>query len=879
MAAEFIVPGVRTNLGGGLFPAATYNARRAAFFAHLEAKQPRAATHRYNHPGLNGRYGIEIEFASSANRYVIGNRVNSCMWSKNNKWWRSNFNPLGGDVPAVLTTAAGNPIGTRPLRYDPGAADYNQWSSFFLEVSNNHGSVSHRGDELWSNRSNEGHINTDIRGAGDFFATFSGLRADNSTFVVDEPFTLHTLNFGGQWRNDPADPWRNLSFWNGNELVSNVLTNQYVTYPFVRMEGGVTAPGSVPVGSILLDNALNHMRGHGTVLCTQNMGFHVHISEWPRIPNNADGSISAARKRMIIGFVKLFYFFEPLLFSFHPPYRAESDYTQSLQSLLSLVEVRGFTVNNLWNALMDDAGLLAPRRLREGARYAALNITNCAPGGIGTIEIRLGHSTFDSDYIQAYVNLLQTLLELNIALMNYDAAVDNGLHATHNSLLNSTLVPYYCGSANYDVAPGFEYYQIHAGNNGRPIRGFFNACGFTATGRAYKSNIILALLQTFEAFTGSYDMLEYLVENGTRAYHTFASSWLRRNHINDIDFYPAMRGIHAYLGHMSAPGSVVGSQRFNEADGSTNAWEAIRTGNFVGGYWVSAAGPGILHACKTCSSDIYGNCGVNYGDGDYPVNVDGERPVAPGTPRLRALSNESRLYRKICDDGRRIRNKLQTELIDWKSSSESIGPIGHAMTQFGGSRTRKLRESSNNILRTRNTTMTPDELQAQYERTYKVNRESDPVILSKTGDMYTAGYTDWVGNFIKDDNLTQIINALLSRKIVNEELLGMLEDNKYLGLDIFLNSSELHKRKLVEALSKFKIKEDTINEIRKVYEEFRPTSTSSSWNNPATNMAGKAMRQTRAQCPPFPIEELYEQQYLRPVKCGETKQFVKRADS
>ena len=42
----------------------------------------------FSHPGLNCRYGIELEFISSANKYVIGSRINSCMYESQDKWWR-----------------------------------------------------------------------------------------------------------------------------------------------------------------------------------------------------------------------------------------------------------------------------------------------------------------------------------------------------------------------------------------------------------------------------------------------------------------------------------------------------------------------------------------------------------------------------------------------------------------------------------------------------------------------------------------------------------------------------------------------------------------------------------------------------------------------
>ena len=48
---------------------------------YLEEIGHRDAAIHYHHPGLNCRYGVELEFLSSSNRYALGNRVNSCMWN------------------------------------------------------------------------------------------------------------------------------------------------------------------------------------------------------------------------------------------------------------------------------------------------------------------------------------------------------------------------------------------------------------------------------------------------------------------------------------------------------------------------------------------------------------------------------------------------------------------------------------------------------------------------------------------------------------------------------------------------------------------------------------------------------------------------------
>ena len=79
---------------------------------------------------------------------------------------------------------------------------------------------------------------------------------------------------------------------------------------------------------------------------TQKSGLHIHLSEFPIVD-------TASKINLVIGFIKLFYVFEPLIFSFFPEYRANSDFCQSLQSIFNRQEM----INNdfaLYNDLIDD---------------------------------------------------------------------------------------------------------------------------------------------------------------------------------------------------------------------------------------------------------------------------------------------------------------------------------------------------------------------------------------------------------------------------------------------------------------------------------------------------------------------------------------------
>jgi hypothetical protein len=215
------------------------------------------------------------------------------------------------------------------------------------------------------------------------------------------------------------------------------------------------------------------------------MGFHVHLSEFPLIEGEG-------RKRFIVAFVKMFYLFEPMLFSMHPSSRSHSRYCQSLQSIFNFNEICYLSVDEIYDHLVYEeegftyGGIDVPSlndddsRSAKGQRYLSLNLTNCRGNGIQTVEIRLGQSMFDINYINKYIYLLQSLFEFSFAMEQSD--VNNNLiypNQTVNSILlyaqANEIIPSYCyqTTAQYNNTPDNYNLPISAANFGRPISGFF----------------------------------------------------------------------------------------------------------------------------------------------------------------------------------------------------------------------------------------------------------------------------------------------------------------------------------------------------------------------------------------------------------------------
>ena len=689
--------GIFSNIG-------VYNETRHNFFTYMNTQKQRDSNiHEFQHPSLNSRYGIELEFFSSENRYVIANRINSCMFNNNDLWWRNNFN-------AKFDINSNFPFSNGQRHLDTGS-NFNEFSSFFVESALVYRTPSHRGEAICSNQgtaglriendssvemSNNGpgitawsinvrnrHENTDIKGVGGTYnPNYKGLSSNvvNFSFPKNFPFSQHTLKGNNEWNINSNSTFITKQ---QNELVTNVLTNDYIKYPLGiesqeregEGEGEIpTKEKYLPLGALLMDNFLNHLLSHQTVLFTQRCGFHVHLSEFSKIKDEG------RRKQFIVGFVKLFYVFEPLLYSFHPIYRSRSDYAQSLQSIFTRDEIRDGTEDQIWNDLAgieyEDYMPISGVPRKRGQRYVALNLMNCR-GGIGTMEVRIGHVTFDTQFIQTYVNILQTLLKFNEYAINTYIRLGKYPFTIHNSLLNiDGLIPYYCtklSSDDYNEQEPRESpqdnnlhrsntnnYKINRGfmnfNKFRPTHGFFDSCGYDPGDKEYKTSIISNQIKTFIFLTGSFAQLR-LMTPYINYYHATEDTselkcWLNGHHMNNIDF------------------DNLNSERYSTVFQGTAPTEEQKNKEFINNFKPVLKDihyiPGSKYfnpECPTCEEPR--KCKPKYNNGknftkdeiiSSPRIINGNRDDR---------KNQAHLYRVDCS-GSRYYSKVQTELINYK---------------------------------------------------------------------------------------------------------------------------------------------------------------------------------------------------------------------
>ena len=649
----------------------------------------------YNHPQLNFRYGIELEFLASHNRFVIGNRINSCMFEQNSDWWRRSFDPFSVIDPD-------RELAVKPTDIQVGP-DFNQYSSFFFEVTSNHASKSHKGVPtcenrgtsgmriendgsvtldidytgitFWSQKANDELRGTDVNseadprtGQGRLKDGFRGLRdayADHHFPGIDPTLIEYTLKGRNKWNDldynpenrnyDPTstrsryDPERSLKLTFFNELVSNVLTNAHTPYPNYAGSSG-SATKLLPLGTLLLDNALNHMKAHNTVIGVQDMGFHVHLSEFPMIESKP------LRKEYIIGFFKLFYIFEPLLYAYNPGYRSRSVFCQSMQSIFTLQDLMTLNTEQIWDALMSGRVNGVNRVERNtpdqtnGARYVSFNITNCRDieGAINTIEIRLGHSTFSSYYIQAFVNLLQNLYRLSIALTR---AARNATPPQDPSLFQNSLLriaqdgylPDYClqPSTFYDRAserPSPDFSGDGFTPNGRPIYGFF-----THNRRADRQTILNGLESLLYMLIQQRDIIGYL-HGYMNYYHALGRGWCCENNIDAGSVDQVFHGVDTF-----------------QRGGVIPTWNRFRFVTMGVDYLLNTGVTNLDHDCQHCSRGGDGGCTGLYNQGNS-LSLGGDRSFTQAE-----YIDESQLYRVRCDgETYGIRSKVQTELIAQK---------------------------------------------------------------------------------------------------------------------------------------------------------------------------------------------------------------------
>jgi hypothetical protein len=788
----------------------------------------------YNYT-LNYRYGIEMEFLSIKNRFDLANRMNNCMFHQNHDWWKNNF-----DAFNILKDGQNNlQQGNRMLTMNNN--DFDEYSSFFTEASFEHGSKTHRGSHHCNRRGIAGFrieldptVTFDREARGVTVWSKAAYRYFNSTELTENVQPGHT--YGREYqvlerlislRQEPsslcyqfttpegqepiylndANPYNRLAAFPYNELVSNVLTNNRILYPFKNRGNGNYTPGQLPLGSLMIDNTFNHMLSHKSVLFVQKSGFHVHLSEFPRVRPDQ-------KVHIIIGFIKLFYVFEPLIFSFFPGYRAESYFCRSLQSVFTRDEVAMHDIelyNDLLGLSTDHDGNLASRIARNrqldenGDRYLSLNIMNCREGGIGTIEIRLGHSTFDSKFVQAYIHFLQTLFHLNIAMLNYRVNGHRQGFGFHNLLLNSNIIPHYCvvsariynGSTQNRPRERVALRGEPNGIRGAPIHGFFVSMGNGPNDLRAKSSIIRRLYKLFFALTNSESTLRILSQH-TNFYHTNTNSWLCSQNMYriDIDRIITEVGNEIRMGQTRNPFRAIRSVE-------SYAINRNRDGTFKMDY---------SHECKSCVKNNLNQCAPLFNNG---VNV-----ISSQNPRIvNSEYDESTAYTQSCPDGMDIPGKTQCELLTRKTSRGIYS--GGKRTSKNGYRNlnkrshKKLKKISlqkhKTILKGQGTNNSVN------MESSRINAEAHRIIIINDEDKYKALLIDWMGTSVELELLSKIINNLIDNKIIDKNILNKLVDNRYIDYHIFRSTSNTHIMQLIDELSMLDINPETVVKIIDVY--------------------------------------------------------------
>jgi hypothetical protein len=910
----------------------------------LEDKGITRRDYHYQHPGLNMRYGIEIEFFSSSNRFTLASRVNSCMFNQNFPgFWRKNYDTQASDVHDI-NQRLGNP--NKPIKYDEG---FDQYSSFFLEAQQKYGGpsfkglakcdrkgvggfriendssvtndiVNYNGMTIWSLNAHQ--RNTDIKyedvdGVNRFGDNFRGLRETNTDYFGDTPDTTsseYTRRAGATWEvdNEPQSEY-SVKFSTENELVSPILTNRNVWYPdFMRdnladhdfddtAEEAVANMKLLPVGCLAIDNLMNHMKAHTSVLGVNGCGLHVHLSEFPMIPNNLDGSISDHRKQVLVGFIKMFWLFEPLLYSFHPHYRASSTWAQNLQSLFTFDELiwnggaaGGGNWEYIWNDLNRNlhyhaiqtpfGGIQRMNRKIKGTatsfRYVAVNTLNIdcvdahayayAPGrGIRTIEVRIGHGTFSSEFIQSWVHILQQIFSLSQCLVE-KARVDgqaNPCYYVDQIIIKAEqkgAVPYYTKQTQDQYSNRVaDRGKITEANYGRPAPGFFINMGNTAADRSAKSNILKKLIQLYYTCTGSEGALQNLFKY-TLYYHVDSSSWINIRQLEPFDVSDVFTYVNTAYGRATVHG------RPDKITNRINSYRSVFHGR---DYLINKNKGDFQNRCKTCAKDGVGagsHCKADFADGNTPQQVysDRERRHLPDYTLEQQREDyrlEGRLFKTQCPaGGRKHYGKTQTELIPFKTTYSSAHEY-----LYGGRRTTKAKTQSHprmtttlnkQVSKTHRGYRCKDKNRCEDKSTkedyvkmyndeddttyinpiknkiefkddkkpwppkmiYRIREGLDNIIVEKqkSGSL-VAFHTNWLQEMFPLPSLSKILNTLISRKILTEKEIMMLADQKYIDPAVFCTTTEEHLAALKEEVGKkFGFSDSKLKQIQSVYKEF-----------------------------------------------------------
>jgi len=383
--------------------------------------------------GLNCRYGVELEFTHASlngrtTRYVLGNRINNCIVSRNAKEFYSYQFDLKDPESIFMQQQRSTHTEVTPDE------NFNQWSNFLTEVMSVYHAPTH--NRLPTDTDNGRDLSgfkieydpgivynglmfkgrdSNIRNSEYSSDSVNELGHYDKDYVLDETRKESLLTM---WKNGshPIDPTI-ITMTSGDasidvvrvkdvmDLFENISIQTELVTPILVDEPFKIGDVYYPYGVIALENMISHMKSHSNVIFVHNDGLHIHLSK-----NLNSGEFTTAE---VIGLIKLFWMFEPLFLAAEPTYRAKNaaDGYRSLQSIFSYNDMLHAPDNYIIEVLTGNHV-----KVIRDSRYVSLNIMNLLPNKIGTVEYRIGHGTFDGKSIQLHTHLLQVLFQFNIAI-------------------------------------------------------------------------------------------------------------------------------------------------------------------------------------------------------------------------------------------------------------------------------------------------------------------------------------------------------------------------------------------------------------------------------------------------------------------------------
>lgn len=764
----------------------------------------------YMNPGFTTRYGVELEFCSTKNRYNIANATNTCMFEQHNPYWRNNFNILR-PTPEERNQFRNGISGPRSITDGP---DMNQWSSSMFEVSQDHGSDSYQGTKTPENKGIAGSKIEE-----DSSVEFSPNKGIAYAYTKDSETTIHRLISTYSSICDRVHSF--------NEFVTPVLTNEPVLYPYVYVKENTFTKSYIPYGFIALDNAIDHMISHNNTILIQNMGLHVHLSEFPRITDKR------VRKECLIGFFKLFFLFEPLLFACQPNYRHQSHYCQSVQTIFNYDELLNNDADTLYN-LLTIKNYTTSKRLninnrlaRWELRYIALNMTNCET--TGTVEVRLGHSTFDSSYLNHYIHMLQSLFELSIALCSTDGQ-------TH---VNNILIY----AKNKKLLPKYVFNERQRGI----YPAFFSNSHTTENERTY---IVTQLLIHTCLFTGAaifiLKMIPFILDyHGTDTHQHF---WLRYNKLDLKKWhqYTPQQIFVSLLNEMKANYGMEELPIWNRNILSSASYAKSQKSD---GTYVTT---NVNEACDNCFKKD-GSCGTGFNQYNNTNNTNNvnavtafekymdeqnenitnytmNRPTTIIPPKsltqCELLSSKIQMggKRRTCKRGTYKRGTYKRRTCK-RGTYKRKGKSVKRNTYRGGKAVQNLMTPLPNVMEmpvkqmNKVNTSNRSKMSSKnvYEMLYQVNKGAAKIVVDKK---FNAFEVDWLGNRKPLDDLSVILQEIVQKGILTPIQMHTLVRHLYVDHYVYLDETPLHQRKLVEELARFNINEPTIEAMRSVYKKY-----------------------------------------------------------